>query len=157
MKHSELKKFTNWLLGRGAEILPLTNEYEALRFKGKEVGVIYKTGKTSGSYATKAIKCYIKNKKWDGGPVNVGRKSNYKKEKIELLKRDGRHCFYCGLPLEDDISLEHLISLSSGGKNTISNMVLCHEKCNQEVKNLPISKKVKFAIKNRMKYLSKIE
>lgn len=50
----------------------------------------------------------------------------------------------------DDITVEHLIALSCGGKNDLSNMVLAHQKCNQEVRNLPISEKVKVAIKNRI-------
>ena len=50
----------------------------------------------------------------------------------------------------DDITVEHLIALSCGGKNDLSNMVLAHQKCNQAVLNLPISEKVKVAIKNRI-------
>jgi len=42
-----------------------------------------------------------------------------------------------------------MIALSSGGSNTLANMVLCHEECNNRVKNLPISEKVKIAINNR--------
>jgi hypothetical protein len=146
-----IEKFKKWLTDRGAEMLPVTNEYEALRFKAKEVGVLYKSGKTSGRYMAHTLECFRSNKKWCGKPINVGRSSSYRKEKESLIKRDGRNCFFCGDPLGDDITIEHLISLSSGGKNTLANMVLCHEECNKKVGNIPIFQKVNFAIKNRIK------
>ena len=67
-----------------------------------------------------------------------------------MIERDGTCCFYCGNEMGDDITVEHLIALSCGGKNDLSNMVLAHQKCNQEVRNLPISEKIKVAIKNRI-------
>lgn len=145
----DIEQFKDWLINNGCDILPVTNEFEDIRFKGKEVGVIYKSGKTSNSYSLKAIVCFRNKKKWDGRPVNVGRLPGYRKEKIALLERDGSDCFYCGDPMHNDISLEHLIPLVAGGKNNISNMVLCHEKCNQEAGVLSVVDKVKLAIKKR--------
>jgi len=144
-----IDNFREWLLLQGAEILPKTNEYESLRFKGKEVGVVYTSGKTSNNYTIHAIKCFLKKQTWDGKPINVGRNSGYKKEKAKLIIRDGLDCFYCGLPLCDDITVEHLQPLVSGGKNTLSNMVLAHEKCNQEAGILTIVEKVRLAINKR--------
>ena len=145
-----IDNFRDWLILQGAEILPKTNEYESLRFKGKEVGVVYTSGKTSNKYTLTAVTCFLKKKVWNGKPVNVGRKPGYRKEKIKLLERDGSNCFYCGKPLNEDITLEHLLALVSGGKNILSNMVLCHEKCNQEAGILTIVEKVKMAIKLRL-------
>ena len=150
MNLSKFKKFKIWLEGRGVEILPNTSNYEELRFKGAEVGVVYKSGKLSGEYAEKAIDCFMRGKSWDGGPVNVGRKSGYKKEKIKLIDRDGRLCFFCERPLGDDITIEHLIALSSGGKNSLSNMVLMHESCNRELDNKPINEKINLIIDKRL-------
>jgi hypothetical protein len=144
-----IDSFREWLILQGAEILPKTNEYESLRFKGKEVGVIYTSGKTSNKYTLDAIMCFIKKKKWNGKPVNVGRSTSYRKQKEKLLERDGYVCFYCGNSLGLDITVEHLQPLVSGGKNTISNMVLCHEKCNQEAGILTIVEKVNLAINKR--------
>jgi len=144
-----IKKFKNWLLNNGAEILPTTNNYEAVRFKAKEVGVLYVSGKVNNEYCRKAISAYKSNKKWDGRPIKTGRKQTYKKQKIAIQKRDGSNCFYCNKPLEEDITLEHLISLTSGGKNTLGNMVLAHEDCNQNAGNLTVIQKVNIAIKNR--------
>lgn len=151
MNTRDVRRFKKWLINRGAEILPPTNEYEVLRFKGKEVGVVYTTGKTSNSYTNKAIVAWRTNKRWSGKPFKVGRKKTYTKEKIAIQKRDGCNCFYCGKPLGDDITLEHLISLVQGGKNTLGNMVLAHEKCNQEAGNLTVIEKVNLAILKRQK------
>ena len=146
---NDIPKFKQWLIDRGCEILPPTNEYEILRFKGRQTGVFYSSGKTSNTYSNEAYIAFKTKKHWNGGIVKTGRQQSYKKEKIHLLERDGADCFLCGKPLLEDITLEHLIALSSGGKNEISNMVLMHEKCNHQVKNIPISDKVKLAIKYR--------
>jgi hypothetical protein len=146
-----LTKFKRWLENNGAEILPNTNDYELIRFKGKETGVIYKTGKMSGRYAEEAFNCYKQGVPWNGRPISTGRSYSYVKEKKQLLKRDGWNCFYCGLPLKDDVSLEHLIPLTQGGLNILSNMVLAHEKCNMELWNKTICQKVEVAITKRIK------
>lgn len=146
----DTERFKHWLQDRGCEILPCTNEYESLRFVGKEIGVLYKSGKVSNQFTAKALSCFIRNISWDGKPINVGRNPSYKKEKINILKRDGPNCFLCNLPLDDDITLDHLQPLSTGGKNTLSNMVLMHEKCNQELKNILLIDKIKLIIKNRI-------
>ncbi|MGV3695531.1 HNH endonuclease [Flavobacterium sp.] len=147
----DVPKFKKWLINKGCEILPPTNEFEVLRFKGKETAVFYNTGKTSNQYANKAYIAFKTNAHWTGGPVKTGRQNSYKKEKINLLERDGDCCFLCGNKLLDDITVEHLIALSNGGKNNLSNMVLMHVRCNNQVSNIPISDKVKMAISYRTK------
>jgi len=150
MKQKDVKKFEKWLVMRGCEILPPTNSYEILRFKGREVGVLYSSGKTSGKYADGALKAFYRNSRWAGKPIKTGRKNSYKAEKRKLIARDGTDCFFCGLALEDDITLEHLIPLVRGGKNSLENMVLAHEACNQEAELLPIYQKVEMAISKRI-------
>ncbi len=142
-------KFAVWLQQNGAEILPNSNEFEEIRFKGSEIGVKYKSGKYSGSYAENAFKCYLDGKKWDGRPISVGRKNSYVKEKRSILKRDGSTCFYCGKALEDDITLEHLIPLTAGGINNLSNMVLAHESCNNRMGDKHLIEKVAYALQTR--------
>lgn len=141
--------FEKWLLQQGAEILPSTNEYEEIRFKGLEVGVKYKSGKYSNEYAKNAFECYKESKKWEGKPIAGKRRQSYVKQKKQLIKRDGSICFYCGLDLGNDVTVEHLISLASGGLNKLSNMVLAHEDCNKKMGNKLLIDKVNFAIKNR--------
>lgn len=147
----DLQKFRSWLQSNGATILPQTNEFELIRFKGSEVGVIYKSGKYSGEYAKNTVDCFNKGNKWSGRPISYGRSSAYKKEKVRLIKRDGTCCFLCGLELGDDITVEHLIALVAGGKNDISNMVLTHYECNQELNTKPVYEKVQMAIEKRLK------
>lgn len=150
-------KFSLWLQQNGAEILPVSNQYEQIRFKGSEIGVKYKSGKYSNDYAKNAFYCYSNGKKWDGRPINVGRKNTYLKEKKEIIKRDGTACFYCGRLLEDDITLEHLIPLTAGGLNNLSNMVLAHENCNSKMNHKPLVEKVNYALKTRVGFLTKTE
>lgn len=145
----DFEKFKHWLINNGCDIQPATNQYEKLRFKGCEVGIIYTTGRTSGKYADEAIKAFKANTKWNGGAIKTGRWNGYQKEKKQLIKRDGTSCFYCGCEMGDDITVEHLLDLKYGGKNELSNMVLADSKCNYEVRNMNLSEKVKFAIKNR--------
>ena len=145
----DLEKYKAWLQQNGAEILPTTNEWELVRFKGKEVGVIYKSGKTSNSYSNQSVICFLKGTKWDGFPLSTSRMASYNKFKISLLKRDGNTCFYCGKELKEDISLEHLIPLSAGGKNILGNMVLAHKQCNHEQGSKTLVEKIKFILKNR--------
>lgn len=152
----DIYKFQSWLTSNGAEIIPITNEHEAIRFKGREIGVLYTSGKTSNMYTATAISCFIRNKKWDGKPVNVGRKQSYIKEKAKLLERDGDKCFFCDEPLGEDITVEHLIALVSGGTNSLANMVLAHENCNYQLGSLPIYAKVKMAIEGRLKKYNEI-
>lgn len=145
------KKFIKWLENYGCEILPPSNEYEAVRWRGKKVGIFYTSGKCNSEYARKARKHYKSNLSWDGGPVSTGRKKTYLKEKEALLERDGDCCFFCGEKLGDDITIEHLIALSRGGQNYLSNMVLAHSECNNKVGNMSISDKFKYALKTQLK------
>lgn len=145
-----IQHFEKWLRQQGAEILPITNEHELLRFKGSETGVIYSSGKFNSSYVDKAIQAYKSGNRWRGKPISVGRKSSYKKQKKHIITRDGTKCFVCGKPLELDITLEHLIPLSSGGKNELSNMVLVHSDCNQLLSNKTIKEKVDIVLSKRI-------
>lgn len=150
MDEIKLLKFKKWLDINGAEILPVTNEWEAVRFKGSETGVLYKSGKFSNIYAQEAFEAFRTKSDWKGKPINLGREKSYKKQKKELLLRDGDKCFYCDKPLKDDITLEHLISLVKGGPNTLSNMVLAHNKCNNNAGNKTVVEKMKIAIDSRI-------
>lgn len=148
LKHS----FEIWLSNNGCEILPPTNEFELVRFRGRYIGVLYKSSKTSNKYTANALKCFLQKKQWNGGPIKYGRNNSYRKEKIAILERDGDLCFYCNKPLYDDITLEHIIPLNRGGQNILSNMVLTHEKCNQEAGNKTVLEKVNLAINKRNEF-----
>lgn len=148
----DLKAFESYLLNMGAEVLPPTNQYELFRFKGLETGIIYTTGKVNSNYVWEAIAAFqTGNSQWKGRPEPTIRRGSYRRQKKSLLARDGRNCFYCGKDMGDDITVEHLVSLAAKGPNTLANMVLCHESCNQNAHNLPAAEKVRMAIQNRLK------
>ena len=68
-----------------------------------------------------------------------------------IIKRDGKACFYCGEVIpNEDITLEHLIARSRGGRDILENFVIAHSKCNNEMGVLPLNMKVDKAIKNRV-------
>ena len=90
---------------------------------------------------------------WNGAPQSTGRKKSYKKQKKQLLDRDGSDCFYCAKPLGEDITVEHLINLTSGGKNNLANMVLAHDQCNYDAGAKPLNEKVKIAIDARLQHI----
>ncbi len=148
----KLEHFESWLIDRGCEILPKTNQYEALRFRGIETGVIYTSGKFSGSYVQNAWHCYCLNKKWNGRPKKTNRMSSYSRHRAKLIERDGTACFYCGkFMFSNDRTIEHLIPLTAGGKNGLANEVLAHSKCNNKMNSLPLIEKIKYAVKRRTK------
>jgi hypothetical protein len=144
-----IDKFSNWLINHGCEIEPPTNSYESIRWKGREVGVIYTSGKFSGPYASDAYYKFTQNKKWEGGPLKVGRKT-YVKQKIKLLERDGTKCFLCNQELGEDITVDHLIPLVAKGTNELSNMVLMHSGCNYICGPMSVYKKVRIACDIRL-------
>lgn len=45
-----------------------------------------------------------------------------------IFKRDGHECQYCGS--KRNLTIDHVIPRSKGGKNTWSNMVTCCSRCN---------------------------
>lgn len=154
LTEDELQRFTNYLTGEGGIILPPTNEYEALRFRGDQVGVLYKSGKAANPYTRQAINDWKGNKKWTGRPISTGRLTTYTKQKRYIFKRDGSKCFYCHKELGQDITLEHLEDLKRGGRNVLSNMVLAHDKCNGAADKLDLVQKIKLAIKNKVELLN---
>lgn len=52
----DIPAITEFLKMTGCEIIPITNSNELLRFKGKETGIIYCSGNTSGRYVQRTLK-----------------------------------------------------------------------------------------------------
>jgi len=146
MKLEKMENFEKWLRSRGCEILPLTNEFEVLRFRSRKgTGVIY-SGKRgvsgNGPLAIEAYECFITGSKWrnEGRPT---KRYNGSKRKRELLDRDGDECFFCGFPLGSDITNEHLVSIIHKGPDRLENMVLSHKLCNELAGNMALVDKIK--------------
>ena len=50
--------------------------------------------------------------------------------RINVFKRDGFKCLYCGV--KKDLTIDHVIPKSRGGLNTWENLVTCCHKCNKK-------------------------
>lgn len=166
LSNASIEPFKIWLEKHGVKILPVTHSSQLLRWKGMFEGVVYHGGVGHCTYTKNAIHRFKQGLKWnENWSANIVRKEHRikkvkkktkralshenNKKKIKLLCRDGNRCFYCDQLLNDDITIEHLIPVSKGGKDNLDNMVLAHQKCNQEAGTMPLSKKVELAIQNR--------
>jgi hypothetical protein len=144
--------FTERLMAAGAEILGPTNPYEVMRFRTVYgVGVVYRgrKGETWNAEAVAARDHIETSKKGSLSPVAIkGRRTDGGTVQA-LLIRDGDECFFCGDPLEGDITVEHLVAVAHGGPNHISNLFLAHAACNQKAGHLAAPHKVRMAIDAR--------
>ncbi len=148
MEFSEKKlpQFKAWLASAGCEILVPTNEWEILRFRaGSKTSVIYKNarGKLNLIQCDSApLNAFLNGLSWSAG-VATKRAPRTPKEVQALLQRDGDKCFLCGFPLDDDITVEHLVPVAHGGPNHLSNKALAHSRCNLLMGSLPLMEKIK--------------
>lgn len=146
---AKLNNLKVWLNERGAELLVPTNEFEVLRFRtSKGTSVIYtkKNGAiTFTGEAETAWNEFLKAGSWRANPATP-RRTNAT-EFAALRARDGDLCFYCQEHVDvKDASEEHLVSLTHGGPNHISNKFLTHRICNQRVGNLSAPEKIKIHV-----------
>lgn len=144
----KLKEFQEWLEKGGAELLPIKNPWETVRFKtARGTHVIYRNKSGASSYsdphAEEAFKAFTGKKPWMS-PDKVKRRSR-KYLETAIMKRDGDKCFFCckGFTEEKPATIEHLLALGSGGNNTIANLALAHEDCNKLAACMSIAEKVK--------------
>lgn len=151
-KSVKLAAFQARLMQAGAEILGPTNPYELLRFRtSKGVGVVY-TGKRGETWNAEALAAreHLDSGKGSLAPVAVKGRRRDKATVEALIKRDGDACFFCGLALNGDVTVEHLVAVAHGGPNHISNLFLAHATCNQAAGHMSAPEKIAAAIKNRM-------
>ena len=143
-RSGEAEIFIQWLKDRGADVLAPMSQWEVIRFVANgETSVIYqrKDGRLTwtgqGGAAWGAFKG---RRQWMPGK-RVKRKG--RKQHIEaLVARDGQTCWYCGFLLEwEEMTVEHMVSLSSGGPNHLDNLVIACEPCNQEAHTKSVSEK----------------
>lgn len=144
------KQFEEFLAKGGAEILPPTNAWELARFKTSNgVCVVYQNAKHRVSYSNEhahnAFTAWQENRPWTAGAIS----ERIKRKTVEelLIERDGCGCFYCNTfdfsVTSGKPTLEHLLSISDGGNNHLSNLVLACQPCNKEAGSLPIIEKVR--------------
>jgi len=65
------------------------------------------------------------------------------------LSRDGDECWYCGLEMGVDATIEHLVPKSKGGLNGLANYVLAHKVCNAAAADKPLVAKIE--MRSRMR------
>lgn len=58
--------------------------------------------------------------------------------KTNIFKRDGHTCVYCGVNKRKDLTIDHVIPQSKGGKNTWNNLVTACFKCNNKKGSLDL-------------------
>jgi len=153
-----LENFKEWLVGRGAEILPPTSEYEVLRFRANAVtSIVYKNGAGNISYyANEAKKAYRAFRgdgeyKTDARKTKKRLKSSKKEQRKEAVReRDGNDCFFCGevVPKQDQ-TVEHLLSLAHGGNHHLSNLALSCASCNYLASHMSLVEKIKLREEKR--------
>lgn len=148
----KVKKFERWLSSRGAEVLKPASVWEIARFRsGSKISVIYTNKNGQLSFvgdASEALDNYKYNGPWRARPSTKRKSTKFSVHIKTLLDRDGNKCFFCNKEMsEDDTTREHLIALSHGGPDHISNMVLAHSKCNLDAGTLSLIEKVKIHIK----------
>lgn len=149
-------KLEAFLEAGGAEILEPKNAWELARFKtAAGTHVIYQNARGGTSYSDEnahtAFTAFDEKRAWTASrPIE-----RIKRRSVEelLIERDGAICFYCGgfdfSGSEGKPTLEHLLSISDGGNNHLSNLVLACEPCNMEAARLPIIQKVKLREEKR--------
>jgi 5-methylcytosine-specific restriction endonuclease McrA len=162
----DLPNFAAWLARNGAEIGIPGNPYEVIRYRAyvdggrspathivyrKETGLLTWTGETKAHYQQFLTGSVL----WPSAPRDPDRPflTTYPTEKAKrrlrgevtrekLFERDGDECWFCGEPMGDDCTIEHLVPKSAGGRNMLANYALAHSGCNHRAANLPLVKKI---------------
>ena len=140
------RAFSAWLTARGAQVLNVTNPYEVVRFKTQRgFGIVYRNDKgrlTFFGESKPAFDAYSNGESWDAGVKSV-RKKRTARLVAQLIERDGDACFFCGKPIGDEATIEHLVPVGHGGPSHLSNLALAHRSCNAAAGHLPLMMKIK--------------
>jgi hypothetical protein len=156
-----LHKFKEWLVARGAVILPPTNPWEMLRVDTSEgIFVVYRNKadrETWPELADRIRDAFLSGREI---PLSPDQKARVRlRHMIETLAaRDGLECWFCENGFLDvdsrEITIEHLCPVAHGGPNHLSNLVLACPDCNQEVGHLSVAEKVLIREAKRLKSFS---
>lgn len=155
----KLDSFAAYLASNGAEICVPTNQYEVIRYRAfwegkskpvvhivyvKESGLLTYTGGSKEHYEAFLHGDDMPDTKSEAvEEKRVRRVKNTTAIREKLRQRDGDACWYCGCSLDAaPHNVEHLINISDGGTNALSNLVLAHVDCNAKAGNLPLHKKM---------------
>jgi hypothetical protein len=162
--HFQCADFAAWLSMNGAEVAAPTNPYEVVRYRAFWCGskravthVVYTKDSglltfTSGSQ--EHYRAFLDGQPLEGqapramAPVNPrpdkdpDAESKGDKVRRRLLARDGDECWFCGLAMGSDVTVEHLVPKSKGGSNRLDNYALAHRACNHLAADKPLVAKI---------------
>ena len=165
----DVQGFVAWLAKNGAEVGTPTNPYEVVRYRAyvsgsarasthvvyaKENGLLNFQGTSAEHYAAFQdgwSPTLSSNAK--GGVFlvteTVRKAPRGQVTREALLARDGDECWFCGLAMGDDQTIEHLVPKSKGGLNGLANYVLAHKRCNAEAADMPLVAKIELRAEKR--------
>lgn len=150
LDHASLAKFVAWLCANGAERLPVTNEWEVLRYRaGRETCVVYRNSRgrlTWPNSTAMAWHAYKSGQSWRAIPR--GKRPKKKAALFDAVRRrDGDLCFFCYCSVgEADETLEHLVPITHGGPSHLSNLFLAHQECNAKAGHLSAPEKIRIHV-----------
>lgn len=150
-------KFSAWLITRGSALISVTSHYEAARYLTDEgIGIVYfnSAGRitTWMNGADRAFIAFKTGADWRAVEKVKRGTSKARKNFKTLADRDGPNCIYCGAGLAvDTATIEHIVPLSAGGPDHLSNKALACRECNQAVGSLPAAQKIARAVAWRAK------
>lgn len=138
--------FKKKLVAAGGEVLGTTNPYEVMRFRSKYgVGVVWQNSRGKETWSREAI--LARDHLSSGLMGSLLSKKTRRKGKAgeveALMARDGDECFFCLLPLGDDVTKEHLVPTAHNGPNHMSNKFLAHGPCNVRAGHLSAPEKIR--------------
>lgn len=147
----EAAEFKLWLSEHGAEVLEPTNEWELIRFRtGKGTSVIYRKKDLNagcsiiGEGLTAWREFQKPHSSWRAIPRTKRILGKSAVDCNTLRKRDGHNCFFCNRIVDySDESVEHLVAITHGGPQHISNKYLAHVECNKAAGHLSAVEKIK--------------
>lgn len=158
--------FTAWLSTQGASVMKPTSEWELVRYTGEAgLSVVYtkKNGRwsfTGDSFA--AWEAFCRGDNTYRATPKTKRKKKSGPMVAALRARDGDDCFYClGHVDESNASVEHLLSVTHGGPDHISNAVLAHKLCNSKAGHKSLMEKIRIhtnaVLRNRPTKIAKVQ
>jgi len=140
----KISQFKAFLAERGAEVLETIDEYEMVRFRTKKDVSVIRIGKKDVLLFTgESSKAWLAYKTGASWRAMAPAKRTAARDYDTIRARDGDNCFYCHRPVfKEEASEEHLVSISHGGPNHISNKFLAHKVCNEEAGTLSAPEKI---------------
>lgn len=161
-KDFDVQGFLAYVANEGGEVCKPTNPYEVVRYRAywrgtkqaathivyaKESGLLTWMMGSKGHYRAFLAGAPMEELP-EAAPKSDPRLTQHRvlpkgaQIRQRLLARDGDECWFCGKPMGDDCTIEHLIAKADGGRNSMSNYALAHQRCNQLAADKPLVAKL---------------